>query len=63
MAVTFRTQRVACGVDRLGELAIVKRRTGGYDGRVNGVYAPMKPNSYRLNATANYCRAGHKLLW
>ena len=37
--------------DRLGELlsvALVVMTVA-----VNGVYAPMKPNSYRLNATAN----------
>ncbi len=39
--------------DRLGELAIVKRQLVAMTDAVNGVYAPMKPNSYRLNATAN----------
>ena len=39
--------------ERLGELAMVKLRTCGYAVAVNGVYVPMKPNSYRQSVTAN----------
>ena len=39
--------------DRLGELAMLSVALVAMTVAVNGVYAPMKPSSYRLNATAN----------
>lgn len=38
---------------RLGELAIVKRRVGGYDGRASGACALTKPRNSRRITTAS----------
>ena len=45
--------------DRLGELAIVKRRTGGYDGRGQWRLRANETEQLPAELRRMYCRAGH----